>query len=71
MMLHSVSYLCLLPESGKEYSLFSTPYPSVTVCRVADNGCSECYEAIPSRGCDLRFSYLVTLTSFHVLSFQG
>ena len=36
----SVSYQCVFPASGEDYSLFSMP-PSVSVCQVSDNGHSE------------------------------
>ena len=32
MLLQSVSHQCISPASGAEYSLFSTPSPSVSVC---------------------------------------
>ena len=71
MILRSISYQCLLPASGEEYSLFSTPSPSVSAGHISDDGHSECWEAIPSCGFDLHLSYLAKLTSSHVLSFQG
>ena len=70
-ILHSVCYRHILPASGEEYSLLSTPSPSVSVCQVSDYGRSESCEGIPSCGFDLYLSYLAKLTSFHVISFQG
>ena len=44
------------PPTVQEHSLFSTPSPAFTVCRLFDDGHSDWCEVISHYGFDLHFS---------------
>ena len=64
--LHTI--LHSIPPTVQECSLFSTPFPAFTVCRLLDDGHSDRYEVISHCGYDLHFSNFLPFRglSFHL-----